>query len=47
MGIIDSKKAYKAPCAKVIKANAKSVICQSTDSGAVTIDGYIEENLDW
>lgn len=45
MSVIDSIKAYKAPQAEVVEANIQGVLCQST--GAVTIEDYTEEKLDW
>lgn len=47
MGIKDSRKAYKTPQTTVVKGQSRGVLCQSPNTGAVTIDGYSEENLDW
>ena len=55
MVIIDSKKAYKAPKAKVVEVNVQGVLCSSLDSTFGLSDSDVEkgsdsvwgENLDW
>lgn len=47
MDVTDSKRAYNAPQAKVVEAVFRTVLCQSTETGAATIEGYEEDNLDW
>ncbi|MCQ2138702.1 MAG: hypothetical protein MJY60_08380 [Bacteroidales bacterium] len=47
MSIIDSKNAYKAPHVNVVEVNEKGAVCQSSGSGAVNIEGYTEDQLNW
>ena len=43
----DSRTQYKAPRVNVIQVDPHGVLCGSTDTGAVTIEGYTEETLEW
>ncbi len=47
METMDLKKAYNAPKAKAIDLNIQDVLCLSQDNGAVSIDNYKEDTLDW
>lgn len=48
MDTIDSKKEYKSPQFKVIEMNvSNSILSGSDDNGAVTLDDYTEDTLEW
>ena len=47
MGIIDLNNAYMAPHVNVVEVNEKDSVCQSSGSGAVNIEDYTEDQLNW
>ena len=48
MVIMDSKKEYESPRFEVIEMNViNGILSGSDDHGAVTIDGYTEDTLEW
>lgn len=47
MGIIDSKKTYRAPQIELVDLNIQGVLCQDSGTGAATINDYKEDQLVW
>lgn len=47
MGIIDIKNSYMTPHLNVVEVNDKDSVCHSSGSGAVTIEDYTEDQLNW
>ena len=51
MKIIDSKKTYKTPLAKILELKARKVLCQSVPEGRntekVTLGGYSYDDDDF
>lgn len=47
MEILDSKKAYEAPRAKVLEVNVQGVLCQSGGTEKFGMSGYSYDDADW
>ena len=47
MGIIDSKKTYKAPRAEVIEVNMQNVLCQSGDTEKFILGDNRYDESEW
>ena len=47
MEVLDSKKAYKAPQAKMVEANVQGMLCQSTGTEKFSMSGNSYDEDSW